>query len=245
MVNTQPQPILEQAGTGHQPPAGNSLPVPPLEPRIIRWIRWLGPIGPLVTMFVLTVSAVAAWTLYFEAKSQNAAQRQHAEVQLNQLRDTIKQHNLATIYTLGNELTKFDLENPKLGKFFDKEIRHPWLTKEEFWREYERLPPAQKTKALDNEYEKLWNDFEALNEEEKSKVYWGCVQIADFTQIAYMHEPLFPDRDWNTWWGYFTDQYDESPFYRVFLSKRPGWYAFTDDLLPGNRDALFRGNRKK
>lgn len=196
-------------------------------------------------MVVLAVSATAAWRLYFLAKAQNADQRQHAEVQLNQLRDTIKQHNLATIYTLGNELTKFDLENPKLGKFFDKEMRRPWVTKEDFWGEYEKLPAAQKTKTLSDEYDKLWKDFEALNEEEKDKVYWGCVQIADFTQIAYMHQPLFPDQDWNTWWSYFTDQYDESPFYRVFLSKRTDWYAFADDILPGKRDALFQGSRKK
>ena len=87
------------------------------------------------------------------------------------------------------------------------------------------------------EYKKLWDDYKLLDgkKDQQVVVYMACQRIGDFTQIAFIQRDIIPDHDWNTWWSYMTDQYDESPFYRAFLAKRPTWYAFLDAIKPENR----------
>jgi hypothetical protein len=164
-------------------------------------------------------------------------------VSLRETNKSLRQNNLATIYTLGFEITKYQQENPKLAKFLDKQLRQPWITEKEYLAEVEaeveKLPKEQQAKARD-EYKKLWEEYSKVDEDKQTLLYLGCERIADFSQIAYMQREVLPDEDWNTWWSYITDQYDESPFYRVFLSKRPTWYAFLEDIKPGKRDRMFR-----
>jgi len=173
-----------------------------------------------------------------------------SEDSLRATSESLRQNNLATIYTLGGELTKFDQENPDLAKFFDKDLRRPWITEQEFWQQFDNLPKGKQTEELRQEYKKLWEEFSQLDEKKDKQgdggkgrqvvVYMACQRIADFTQIAFIQRDVIPNHDWNTWWSYMTDQYDESPFYRAFLANRPTWYAFLDAIKPENRGGHFR-----
>ena len=151
--------------------------------------------------------------------------------------ESLRQSNLATIYTLSGELTRFDQENPALSKFFDKEARRkPWVTEEDLRKE------------TPDEYTKLWEDFEALDKNnrgdryEQFKVYMACQRIADFSQLAFLQRDVLPAEDWDTWWNYITDQYDESPLYRIYLAKRARWYSpeFVEAVKPDPRDPTHR-----
>jgi len=161
-------------------------------------------------------------------------------VSLRETNKSLRQNNLATIYTLGFEVTKDQQENWKIAKFLDKELRQAWVTEKALWGEFEKLPKEQQTKELRDEYTKMWDEYSKLEEKDQTMLYLGCMKIADFSQIAFMQREVLPNEDWNTWWSYIADQYDESPFYRVYLSKRPTWYAFLDAVKPQNREKYVR-----
>src|SRR4051794_16107951 len=76
MPDDQPNPVPKGPEPAAQQPATAAPSVPPAappEPTWARRLRYIGPLGPLVTMAVLATSAFAAWNLYYESKSQNAA----------------------------------------------------------------------------------------------------------------------------------------------------------------------------
>jgi hypothetical protein len=198
-----------------------TLPSSPDEPQWAKRLRHIGPLGPLISPVVLLISAFVALIVFFEARKQNATQRENSTEQLTQLRNSLTQNNLTTIYTLGSEILKFQQAHPKLAKFFDKELR-PSTTEEQLKEEYEKL-----------------------SEEERTLIYLGSEQLADFSQIAFMQRDILPADDWDTWWSYITDQYDESPIYRDFLLKRSAWYAFLEEVKPENRAKYYRGYQKR
>ena len=162
---------------------------------------------------------------------------------LRETHNSLRQSNIDTIYSLGFEVTKYQEENPNLAKFLDKELRQPWITEQDYWSDFDKhatdLSKEEQAKVRE-EYVKMWDEYRMLDEHGQTLLYLGCERIADFSQIAFMQREILPDEDWNTWWSYLTDQYDESPFYRIFLSKRPSWYAFIDAIKPQNRDSFFR-----
>jgi hypothetical protein len=208
------------------------------------WRNWDAQTWATVVSAICTAVAIAI-SLWFGVRSMNLG-----EESLRQTSDSIRQANLATIYALGGELTKFDQENTELAKFFDKELRRPWITKQEFWQQFESLSKDKQTEELCQEYKKLWEEFSQLDDKkdktaEANKgrqivVYMACQRIGDFTQLAFIQRNIIPDNDWNSWWSYITDQYDESPFYRAFLAKRPTWYAFHNAIKPENRGKFYR-----
>lgn len=178
--------------------------------------------NPLASMIVAVAALWVAW------------------LALDATQKSLRQSNMATIYTLGSELTKADEERPGLSRYFDAEARKNngfWLTEKEFWEAFDQLPEEQQTVSRREEYAQLWKDFCCESKEDRVRIYMACMRIGDFTQIAFMQRKLMPKKDWNTWWNYFTDQYDESPFYRVYLTKkRPRWYAFLTEITPKHRE---------
>jgi hypothetical protein len=211
-------------------PAVPSASAPPAAPQG----RWSALTCAAVVNASCTLVALGA-SLFFGLRSLHVS-----EQSLRATSESLRQNNLATIYTLGGELTKFDQENPKLSKFFEAEARKPWVTERELWAEYEKLPEGRRTAEVRDEYAKMWADYQALDRDEQVKVYMTCQRVADFSQIAFVQRHELPDDDWDAWWNCITDLYDESPLYRVFLSKRPGWYAFLDAVKPENRAKYYR-----
>jgi hypothetical protein len=229
-----------QAGQTPKPaPAAYSASASPAAPPAALQRRWSALTCAAVVNASCTLVALGA-SLFLGLRSLRVS-----EESLRATSESLRQNNLATIYTLGGELTKFDQENPKLSEFFEAEARKPWATEEALWGEYEKLPKGRKTCEVRDEYAKMWADYKALDKDEQVKVYMTCQRIADFSQIAFVQRHVLPDDDWDTWWNYITDQYDESPLYRVFLSRRPGWYAFLDAVKPENRAKYYRSGQKQ
>jgi hypothetical protein len=187
---------------------------PPATPPVAPKTGWDAMTWATVVNSVLTLAALVV-ALFMGVRSLRVA-----EDSLRATSESLRQSNLATIYALGLEVTKFQDEHPKLARFFDKALRKP-ITDQELWEEYKKLP-----------------------EEEQTLVYLGCQRIADFSQIAFVQRDMLPADDWDTWWSYITDQYDESPIYRDFLSRRPTWYAFLEAIKSENRAEYYRGYQK-
>ena len=177
--------------------------------------RWDAMTWATVVNSFLTLAALVA-AIFLGLRSLHVAEDSQRATS-----ESLRQNNLATIYTLGFEITKFQEEHPKVARFFDKELPRP-MTDQEMWEEYKKLP-----------------------EEDQILVYVGCEKFADFSEIAFMQRELLPPDDWDTWWSYITDQYDESPIFRDFLSKRPTWYAYLEAIKPENREEYYRGYQRK
>jgi hypothetical protein len=172
-----------------------------------RPVRWWGRLDPVTWVTLLGV-AVALYIGIVSLRATN---------------NSLRQSNLATIYTLGAEITKVEQATPSIAKFFDK-TRRPAMTDEEIWGEFKKLPP-----------------------DEQTRIKLHCEQIADFLQIAFLQREALPADDWDTWWSYSIDLYDESPIYRDFLAQRPRWYVFMGQgaFKPENRARYYRGYQKK
>lgn len=185
-------------------PANPTSSAPTSPGRLVRWWRRLEPMTWVTLLGVAVAFCIGIVSLWATNKS-------------------LRQSNLATIYTLGAEIIKVEQATPSIVKFFDK-TRRPAMTDEEIWDEFKNLHP-----------------------DEQTRIYLHCTQIADFLQIAFLQREALPADDWDTWWSYSIDLYDESPIYRDFLAQRPQWYVFMGEgaLKPENRAGYYRGYQKK
>jgi hypothetical protein len=177
-----------------------------------RWdaMTWASVVNAACTLVALAIA------LFLGLRSMRVA-----EDSLRATGDSLRQSNLATIYTLDMETTKFFEANPKLSKFFDKMHRPPMTDPE------------------------LEAEFQKLSEEQRVLVYLACERITDFMQVTFVQRDALPADEWDTWWRSFGDQYDESPVLRDYLAKRSTWYAFVEAIKPENRAKYFRGRPRK
>jgi hypothetical protein len=214
----QPDPVDEfmSGPSGHAPHTASPTAAPhhgSWTPTKRHWdaMTWATVVNAVCTLVALVV---AVW---LGLRSMRVA-----EDTLRTTAESLRQSNLATIYGLGSETTKFIEANPQLSRFFDKTHRRPDMTDEELWQEFKKLP-----------------------EDQQIVVDLGCDRIADFMQVAFVQRSVLPADEWNKWWSYFADQYDESPILRGYLVKRAAWFAFTDAIKPENRAAYYRGPETK
>jgi hypothetical protein len=144
-----------------------------------------------------------------------------SEKTVETMAENVRQANLLGIYSLNLESSKFFDAHPLLVKFFDKMYR-----------------PEMTDKQLQEEFDKL-------DEAQKSLVWLGCDKVADLMQVTFLQRDKLPDADWNNWWNGMCDDYDESPMLREYVSKRRKSYAFIDAIKPEARDQYFRGAKPK
>ena len=212
-------------------PPPSPPPSAPPEPAWARRLRYIGPLGPLVTMVVLAVSAFAAWNVYFEARQQNAAQREGAVRQQMLLRDSIDQNTIASIYTLGMETTKFLVQYPEIRVYFE--------ASEDYRVEPRKEDPDQRR-------DWLYQRFDKEPDLTKQRVWTYCQMLADFYEYTFVLRHLLPERDWDGRWFYFCDAYDESPFLKAYFKSRPTWYTVDEVLaLPAAQRAAWYEEDKK
>lgn len=144
-----------------------------------------------------------------------------SERSLETMSENVRQANLLGIYSLNLESSKFFDAHPHLVKFFDKLYR-----------------PEMTDKQLQDEFDKL-------DESQKSLVRLGCDKMADLMQVTFLQRDKLPDADWNNWWSSMCDEYDESLVLRDYVAKRRKSYAFIEAIKPGVRDQFFRGGKPR
>jgi hypothetical protein len=130
---------------------------------------------------------------------------------------TLESMAIFSTYSLGQESTKFFLENPEHRDFFYADERGS-ITDAELMKRFDELPPL-----------------------ERARVLMACELLADFWEITYEQRRRLPDSDWNTWWDYFIDGYKESPVLQEYFRRRDGWYLVDDPLRDTTQHAkLYR-----
>ena len=132
--------------------------------------------------------------------------------------DALEGSTMATIYSLGQDSTKFFIENPEAREYFYKDGRGD-ISDDDLLKKFDNLDPKVRAKYL-----------------------MGSELLLDFMQITFEQQKNLPRNDWNSWWHYFCDAYDESPVLRRNLDMRPTWYSVKEPLEnKGNRESHLRG----
>jgi hypothetical protein len=135
---------------------------------------------------------------------------------------TLEASTLASIYSMGQEVTRFFAERPEIAPYFYKEDREG-ISDDELRAQVKQLEP---------------------NERRLVKI--ACELNADFFQVLFVQRKRLPDDDWDTWWSFMCDTYDESPVMQDYLEQRSTWYAFTDAVKDkAGRDKYFIGKRRR
>lgn len=187
------QPTLTQPAEGSTPPL---LPAPRGGSRWKNILEWLTVISALLSVFGVIF---AAWAIFVS-------------------QDTLESSTTATIYSLGQESTKFFIEHPETREYFYKDDRGN-ISDEELLAKFDKLSP---------------ND--------RAIILMGCELLLDFMEITFEQRKKLPGDDWDSWWNYFCDAYDESPIIRLYLDRRPGWYPLGGALKnKENRNSYYRG----
>jgi hypothetical protein len=132
--------------------------------------------------------------------------------------DTLVSSTTATIYSLGQESTRFFIEHPETREYFYKDDRG---------------------NISDDD---LRAKFDQLSPNERAIILLGCELLLDFMQITFEQRKKLPDDDWDSWWKYFCDLYDESPIIQLYLDRRPEWYPIGGALKnKEKRCSYYRG----